>query len=255
MRLWNLLFCLLCLAGPADRAPAAARVHHIPATKLMDCAVYLPEDFDPARPYPLVIGLHGYGGSPHNMAGLWDYYPEHPFILALPEAPYAYAENGVKSGTMFSWDFKGPAPELWPQADPWVYRYVLQVARELRAAYPVSRVILLGHSQGVAYAYAAAFHDQDELVDGLICFAGTLPDPERFPWLLDQEVLASRPGLPVFVAHGRNDRVVAMERSRRAADRLRGAGCRVEFHHFEGGHTVPPGALEKALRWHGVAMD
>lgn len=242
---------LLATAGPA-LAANEFQTHYVEAKKLLDCRVYLPEDFDSAREYPLVIALHGYGGSPDIMSGLWTYFDDHDFILALPEAPYAFPGNGVKSGTRFSWDFKGQARDLWQDADPWVYEYILRVAKDLSGEYPVSRTILLGHSQGVAYAYAAAFHSAGA-IEGVICFAGRLPETNLYPWLLDEEALRSGSGLRVFIAHGKADPVVADEVSLAAAEKLRKNGCDVEVHLFEGGHVISRAALRRAFEWFGVS--
>ncbi|MBU8870127.1 MAG: hypothetical protein KOO60_04540 [Gemmatimonadales bacterium] len=231
---------------------AEPRTVYFEARKLLDCKLFLPDSFDPSREYPLVIGLHGYGGSPEGLAGLWTYFPNRDFILAIPEAPYAYPGNGVKMGDKFSWDFKVPDKNLWQKADPWVYEYILRVVGDLQKEYKISTTVLFGFSQGVAYAYAAGFHSEG-LVDGLICFGGTFPSPDRYPWLLDEITIKSGAGLRIFIAHGKTDQVISSERSIRAVEKLRGYQCEVEIHLFDGGHMLPKAAVRKAFAWFDIS--
>ena len=51
-------------------------------------SVYVPTGYDDSTPLPLVVLLHGYGGSSHYMEAVWglqDYVDTYRFILAIPE--------------------------------------------------------------------------------------------------------------------------------------------------------------------------
>lgn len=62
---------------------------------------------------------------------------------------------------------------------------------------------------------------------------------------------SARLGRPrLFISHGRDDRVLPIDRcGRRVARALTTAGYAVEYHEFGGGHDVPAEVVVAALRW------
>jgi phospholipase/carboxylesterase len=54
----------------------------------------------------------------------------------------------------------------------------------------------------------------------------------------------------MFISHGRQDRVLPIERcGRRVARVLRDTGYAVEYLEFDGGHDVPADVVTAALAW------
>jgi phospholipase/carboxylesterase len=53
----------------------------------------------------------------------------------------------------------------------------------------------------------------------------------------------------VLVAHGSRDRVIPPRRSDEVVRRLRSSGYRVTYRRFAGGHEVPLGVSQAAIRW------
>lgn len=107
----------------------------------------------------------------------------------------------------------------------------------------VSRVVLLGFSQGVSAAYLAAMKRPDRIA-GIIAFAGGFPRNSVTP-----EQLEAASHLRVMIAHGSGDAQVGLEASERARDLLREAGYKVQFETFDGGHVLPPDAMRNAGAW------
>jgi predicted esterase len=52
-------------------------------------------------------------------------------------------------------------------------------------------------------------------------------------------LLDERRGLPVFVAHGRQDRTLSFEIADRLRQKLEAAGLQVTWFPFDGGHDMP----------------
>jgi fermentation-respiration switch protein FrsA (DUF1100 family) len=61
--------------------------------------------------------------------------------------------------------------------------------------------------------------------------------------------MAARRGLPVLLAHGRLDHVLAFRSSERLATLMREAGLRVTWVPFEGGHDMPPTVVTDITRF------
>lgn len=194
------------------------------------------------RGAPLVVGLHGKGGSADGFVPVWEAFASPKPVLAVPEAPYPLFLAGGRMG--WSWDFPSTDKRLWARADPEVARYVLAVAREVRTGHDTGGVYLLAHSQGVSYAFMAMVEDPG-LVRGVIAFAGVLP-VETLP---DERLATAARHTRVFLAHGRKDEAIGLESSRKAKKRLERLGFDVVLHEFDGGHTLPPELLQEAQRW------
>jgi phospholipase/carboxylesterase len=104
------------------------------------------------------------------------------------------------------------------------------------------RMAVSGFSDGASYALSVGLSN-GELFPNIIAFSPGFASPPRIV------------GMPrVFISHGTGDRVLPIDRcSRVIVPRLRGAGYSVDFHEFDGGHTVPEPMVEAALEWLSAA--
>jgi len=238
--------------GPTPDGPASGKtaftIIQVETRKLQGCRIHLPEDYDSTRAYPLVIGLHGFGGNARGFSRIWDYLERHPFIFAVPEAPYALGDPAMESTNQFSWEFRGDDAGLWRSADPWVPEYIAAVADSVAKRYRVGATFIFGFSQGAAYAYATGIRYPGRFA-GIICFGGRMPDPRKYEWLLNDEIIKRGSGLKVFIAHGRNDDVIGCDAALESARMLQDRGYDVKTVLFEGGHTIVRGPLLTALEW------
>ena len=193
--------------------------------KTMFYRVYLPEDFDPSREYPLVTFLHGTKtpiNSIDQIGNATEFLvetlrgDEYPAILLAPESI-----NG-------NWGKRSPDEE-----------------RDLRVLTEVIDVVLDDFSidtrrQYVTGLSAGGFGTWNMLSLFPERFAAALPtaggcssstcDPSEF--------LASRE-IPVWAFHGARDEVVPVETTRLAVDAFRTAGGNVRYTEFTNGtHNV-----------------
>jgi len=79
---------------------------------------------------------------------------------------------------------------------------------------------------------------------GILVFSGFIPIVDGW-----QPDLASRDDLPVFIAHGRRDPIMAIDFARRAKTLLEAGGLAVEYHESDAGHEIDPGHLRAATDW------
>ncbi|HEX4466599.1 MAG TPA: phospholipase [Solirubrobacteraceae bacterium] len=106
------------------------------------------------------------------------------------------------------------------------------------------RTVLGGFSQGAIVSLAMALDGARPAPAGVLALSGFMPPIDG--WEPD---LAGRAGMPVFIAHGRADQTIAVERGRAAAERLRDGGLDVEYWEGDGPHRLDPACIAPAQAW------
>lgn len=188
----RLAFAALLLAACAHPKPTnalvAARPYHSTA----------PLVIDPARRYPLIVVLHGLGGSGENIERYWQLDSSQGFLAAYPDGTHERAPG------------KWPGKRFWNATDLCCdflqsgvddVAYLDAVIDDMSARYPVDakRIFVGGLSNGgyMAYRYAC---DRAARVAAIVVQAGAMwSDPAR-----------CKPSAPVAVLqiHGTADRMV-----------------------------------------------
>lgn len=107
------------------------------------------------------------------------------------------------------------------------------IDREVARGVPASRIVLAGFSQGCAITLGAGLRYRERLA-GLVGMSGYLPlasttATERS----DANALT-----PIFLAHGRRDPVVGLDRGTASRDALAALGYAVEWHDYPMEHSV-----------------
>jgi phospholipase/carboxylesterase len=78
---------------------------------------------------------------------------------------------------------------------------------------------------------------------GILALSGFIPTVEG--WKADLD----RPGLPVFLAHGRLDPVISVDFARAARERLEGAGLPLTYRETDAAHQIDPRAVHDLPAW------
>jgi poly(3-hydroxybutyrate) depolymerase len=209
------------------------------AGEIMPYHMYVPSNYDGTRAYPLIIALHGLGGTEDSF---FDNYEKafpplaerHGYIVA---APLGYRVDGS-----YGWGL-GPAP-----ADPATRRTqerseadVMEVLRIVRQQYKIdeNRIYLAGHSMGAIGTWRIA-PKYPEIWAAIATFSGS-----------GQPATLERiKHVPEFVVHGDNDPTVNVQGSRAMVARAKELGIEVSYIEVPGGtHSsvvAPnfPGAFE-----------
>jgi predicted peptidase len=186
--------------------------------------VYVPSGYTPTRFYPLIIGLHGLGGTEDSFfASYSGNFPrlaqERGYIFA---APLGYRVDGS-----YGWGVGNPP------ADPGTRRTqerseddVMQVLALMRRQYKIddSRIYLMGHSMGAigTWKIAPKFPDMWASI-GTFAGAGVPATLERIRTV------------PNFVVHGDADATVNVEGSRRMVAKMKELGMQVQYIEVPGG--------------------
>ena len=123
------------------------------------------------------------------------------------------------------------------------------IGREKSRGIAASRIVLAGFSQGSAMALLTGLRHAERL-GGIAGLSGYLP--------LAAKLAAERSGanhdLPVFLAHGRQDPVVAYDRGIASRDALLALGYPVEWHDYAMPHSVCPQEIVDLGRWLGRVL-
>ena len=116
--------------------------------------------------------------------------------------------------------------------------------RELERGIAADRIVLAGFSQGCAMALLAGLRYRERLA-GIVGLSGYLPiagktAAERNPANAD---------VPIFLAHGRSDPMIAMARAVQSRDALIALGYPVEWHEYPMPHSVCGPEIADLNRW------
>lgn len=192
--------------------------------------VVLPRGFDSSAPTPLVIALHGTGGTGRETARAWRGAARR--VGAILVAPDALRP----SGNGFAWVFRDESE--W---------YVEKLITQMREEHAIGEVVLVGFSQGANIALAMG-RSHPELFDAVVPVCGH--------WEADAASLPPGPGegesddRPAwYLLIGERDPWQATYDE--AEEVLGEAGMRVSVEKVGGlGHAMPRDrVLEGALRW------
>lgn len=212
---------LVARPGPPSE-PGASGVRSIGPAAAPEALLYVPAGRSPTDPLPLVLMLHGASGDVRRtltrLSGLAD------AVGLILLAPRARGQT---------WDLlrDGYGPDV---------ENVDRALAQVFAAHAVdpARVAIEGFSDGASYALSLGLTNGD-LFTHVIAFSPGFMAPAR---------LVGRPRL--FVAHGVHDAVLPIGPcSRRIVPALRQAGYDVDYHEFDGPHTVPPEIARGAVAW------
>ena len=118
------------------------------------------------------------------------------------------------------------------------------IAHEKSRGIPASRIVLAGFSQGCAMALMTGLRHGQRL-GGIAGLSGYLPLADK---TAAERSLANQ-DVPIFLAHGRHDDVVAPVRALASRDALTALGYRLEWHEYPMGHSVCPQEVADLQQW------
>ena len=216
----------------------------LPARMLVPARLHLPRGHGAKRASTLLIGLHGYGATCEGLAAIWGLFEDPQFIFVAPESPYPRPAGVEAAQAGTTWGFPTRDKAVWAIADPLVGENMVAVAREVARNHKVGSVYLLGHSQGGAFAAAAAIKNPDDFT-GVIVLAGVFPED----LVTDRELAAAAGKVRFFISHGRRDQAVNLSEGIKFRDRLVKAGFDVTFVPHDGDHGVQRDVLRQAAGW------
>lgn len=219
---------LLKWVGPDDPNYAESGLIH--------CA-RIPATATPARPVPVVVMLHGWGG---NESVMWIFKQTLPAGVAAftLRAPLELAGGGF---VWFEETNLHPKPDTLASALNTLALFLTALPR----LYPIdpTHMILMGFSQGAFVGNAFVLtHPYD--TSGVVSLAGAMP---RLPGVEYHANLLA--GMPVFIAHGLRDEAIPVSAARQTRDAYRELGADVTYGEYPVAHKMNPQAMKDLKVW------
>ncbi len=118
------------------------------------------------------------------------------------------------------------------------------IDREVGRGIPASRIVLAGFSQGCAMTLQTGLRYPERLA-GLMCLSGYLPLQAS----LASERHPANQATPIFLAHGRGDPVVTIDRAETSRELLQSLGYAVDWHEYLMQHSVCAEEIDDIGRW------
>jgi phospholipase/carboxylesterase len=193
-------------------------------------------------PAGLLVLHHGRGADEHDLLGFGDVLdPQRRLHVVTPRAPltlpgwpghhwYVVPRVGYPDPDTFRSAFAklaGFHDELWE-----------------RTGVGPERTVLGGFSMGSVMSYALGLAPDRPAPAGILAFSGFVPTVEG--WTPD---LGGRQQVRAFVAHGRNDPIMAVGFARAARDLLESGGLDVSYHESDAAHHIDPAHVPAAVDW------
>jgi len=225
-------------ADVARRERQAGRLITFSAPIAMTARLLAPATEPGDVPLPLLVVLHGAGGS-GDLAGAFKASGvRQPFVVCAPTAPYW--DPAVTDGPVW---FPGDRAADHSLAVRLAEDAVLRAIDEACAAARIdrTRVFVLGFSQGGTLAYSLALRHPERFSKAVVV-AGLLDMDE----LDAAQIEAARGKVRFLLAHSPEDRSVPIQRCEEAARMLRHHGTAVEVFHYTGGHDLTRDVLLRA---------
>jgi phospholipase/carboxylesterase len=193
-----------------------------------------------ANPGAAVIWLHGLGADGHDFEPI---VPElrlpasKPVRFIFPHAPQRPVTINMGMRMRAWYDILqmggGPEDKLGIQASQRQLEEL--IAGQKKLGIPAGKIVLAGFSQGGAIVLQTGLRHPERLA-GIMALSTYLPLKDS----VEKERSAANEDLPIFLAHGRYDDMIRMERATQTRDALTALGYPVEWHEYPMPHSVCP---------------
>jgi phospholipase/carboxylesterase len=188
-----------------------------------DSYIYVPPQYRPETPLPMVLLLHGAGGHAHDGLRILLHLADKAGLILV--APASHAST---------WDII--ARRAYGRDLTLVDRSLDHVFRHY--AIDLNHLGIGGFSDGASYALTLGLAN-GELFTHVLGFSPGFIGP-----------IEQRGAPAVFVSHGEQDTVLPIDAcGRNIARQLRAAGYALTYREFEGGHVIPPEIASEAAGW------
>jgi phospholipase/carboxylesterase len=203
------------------------------------CRTFLPDNYEPRYPYPLLVLFHPHGGCEEQALDLVPHLSRRNYVAVSIRGPQLL---GVREDGRLAcgWGSDETHTDL-------VNEYVMRAVESARQSCHIhtERVFLVGVCEGAAAAYRAAFALADK-VAGVVALNGAMPRASGGAPLFRPTALR---GLPAFVGHGIANALVPFTTAARDYKLLYAAGADVTLNRYVTNNRLHPDMFRDVNRW------
>ena len=200
-----------------------------------------PDGYSPGVDYPLVIVLHGFGASMHDMASLCPSMDRKGYIYSLPNGHLSLQIGPGQVG--YAWlPLSGERTEDHSKRVVELLDKFVDEVMEQHNVKP-GRVVMMGFSQGGGMTYQIGL-GKPEIFPGLAVLSSTMPEPAVLDGLLPPQRTQA-----IFIAHGTSDEVVPMTRAQDALAFLEERGYQPVYKEYPIKHEITQEVLDDLASW------
>ncbi|HEX4198820.1 MAG TPA: dienelactone hydrolase family protein [Caulobacteraceae bacterium] len=189
-------------------------------------SMYVPEDYTPERSWPLVMALHGGGGT--GRAFLWSWLRDARTFGAVLVAPTSVGATWALSGP------DGDTPNL------------ARILDRVQGGWSIDprRMLLTGMSDGGTFTYVSG-------LEAASPFTHLAPACASFHPMIAQMADPDRMrDLPIYLVHGARDWMFSVDVARGAHEALKAAGANVTYREIDDlSHAYPREVNPAILGW------
>lgn len=209
----------------------------VQAPERLPVRTFMPTGYEPNYPYPLLVFIHGHGGSEEQILRLAPRVSRRNYICISLRGPHLLGPR--PDGRLgYTWGCGG-------QVGSQIEDYVLGAIEQTRRNYHVhsERIYLAGFCEGASVAYSLALTFPEKIA-GIISLNGAMPRQDA-PLLRFDAVRRLR----VLIGHGIANSVVPLSLAREDYRLLFAAGCNIRMETYLTTHRLHPDMLRDVNRW------
>jgi len=200
------------------------------------------------QPTTSVIWLHGLGADGHDFEAIVPELDLPPVSIrfVFPHAPMQPVT--INAGLVMRAWYDVRDAEIRREDEAGVRasqaRVEALIAREKERGTSPNRLLLAGFSQGGAIALHTGLRHPERLA-GIMALSCYLPLADQLP----TEAHTANRGVPLFMAHGTEDPIVAMARASESRELLEREGYALEWHEYRMPHSVCQEEIRDISTW------
>ena len=208
-------------ASQSPPLPPAGVRSELKLENVRDGVLYVPKGYHVGMPMPLVLWLHGAGGSGQVSDSLASLADEFGYIVLAPDS------------REWTW---GAILGRW-EAD---LAFIQKAMQQTTFQYSIDRqrIFVGGFSDGASFSLSLGISYGDTFQR---VYAGS-------PGVMQPIEANGKP--PIFISHGTEDQTMPIDvTSRTFVPRLKALGYDVTYREYQGRHQLPPAILREAIEW------
>ena len=195
----------------------------------------VPDNYSKKNEYGIVIMMHGYGASMHDLVSIAQAVNDKDYIYIFPNAPIEMNVGFYQKG--YAW-FPIETADYIESSE-----LLEETIEQIIKSYKYNKIYIGGFSQGGMMAlHAGLFSNRD--YSGTIILSSKIIDDKS------TKIGINKPdNTKIFISHGRFDSIIDIEEGRRIKQTLQKQGFDLFYKEYDIGHEISGDVIEDLSNW------